>query len=198
MRVSLPDRTRSPIDRTHGCATWHTVARNAPRRPNEGGHRMAVEQHGARAALALAAAEARSLELEVVAQDVQQRRVGLRPDLAVAAVDPKRERLGHRVSAAERLDPGIHDGIRAPVATPQVRTRAGERRRERRAACLGAPPRRATPVRATTGRRKNPAWSRSAISPRTIWPISSIAADRVSAAGRARIRMRCRLASSMG
>ena len=38
-------------------------------------HRAAVDQHEARAALAAAAAEARAGEAEVVAQDVEERRV---------------------------------------------------------------------------------------------------------------------------
>ena len=50
-------------------------------------HRAAVDHHGARAALAQAAAELRAVQLQVVAQHVQERRRGIGVDLVRLAVD---------------------------------------------------------------------------------------------------------------
>src|SRR3954471_2684321 len=50
-------------------------------------HRQAIHQHEARAALAAAAAKARAGEAEVVAQNVEERRIGRRADFLTIAVD---------------------------------------------------------------------------------------------------------------
>jgi len=61
-------------------------------------HRLAVQVHGARAALAQAAAKARALQREVLAQHVEQGRIGFDVDRAVTAVDLQGV-LGHRTSS---------------------------------------------------------------------------------------------------
>ena len=52
-------------------------------RRHAGEHRLAVHQHGAGAALAEAAAEFRRVELEIVAQHVEQRRARIGIDLVL-------------------------------------------------------------------------------------------------------------------
>ena len=68
-----------------------------------GKDRLAVEQHGAGAALPELAAVLGPGELEVLAQDLEQRLVDGRQDLAVLAVHPELE---------ERLHPCSHLGRR--------------------------------------------------------------------------------------
>ena len=64
-----------------------------PDRQRAGAGRLAVDQYGAGAAFAEAAAEFRTAETEVVAQEEQQRRLGLAGNLMARAVDAKREAL---------------------------------------------------------------------------------------------------------
>src|SRR5688572_17727998 len=51
-----------------------------------GGHGAAVDEHEARAALAAAATEARADEAQFTAQDVEERRIGMRRDALARAV----------------------------------------------------------------------------------------------------------------
>src|SRR6478609_5434105 len=67
-------------------------------------HGLTVDDHGARPALAETAAEARASEAEVVAQDVEQRRVRFGFHRPVMAVDSECERL-HRVSSLHPASP---------------------------------------------------------------------------------------------
>src|SRR5437016_8207144 len=60
-------------------------------------HGIAVQQHVARAALRLAAAEPRPLQLQIVTKDVQQRGARLGLNFAVATIDSKLERFSHRL-----------------------------------------------------------------------------------------------------
>ena len=71
------------------------VSRGRPQRRVAGLHRVAVDQHGAGAAVALAAAEARALQLEVVAQDVDERRVRIRAHRVLATVHAQGEIFCH-------------------------------------------------------------------------------------------------------
>src|SRR3954469_17278305 len=50
-------------------------------------HRQAIHQHEARAALAAAAAKARAGEAQVIAQHIEERRIGRRADFLTNAVD---------------------------------------------------------------------------------------------------------------
>src|SRR3954470_8262928 len=50
-------------------------------------HRQAIHQHEARATLAAAAAKARAGEAQVVAQHIEERRIGRRADFLTNAVD---------------------------------------------------------------------------------------------------------------
>src|SRR5437763_669547 len=69
-----------------GCRPQRRIARR---------HGIPVEENVARATLAGAAAESRSLELQVVAKNIKKRRVRLGLDLVVAAVNTELERLSH-------------------------------------------------------------------------------------------------------
>ncbi len=74
-------------------------------RPDARPHRLALDQHGARAALAEAAAEARTRQVEIVAQDVEQRRGGLHVHRVRLAVDPQGDgsHEGNNTRGAEQM-----------------------------------------------------------------------------------------------
>src|SRR5690606_33047253 len=88
---------------------------------------LALQQDGARAALANPAAVARALELQVVAQDVEQRGVAFGRHVAGLAVDPERVAFWHgrvlrggivgRVSTIV-LSPGPEDAEDGKGAAP--------------------------------------------------------------------------------
>src|SRR6267378_4322996 len=87
-RVELVDRAQS-LERGDGSL------RSGRHRHRAGARGLAVDQHGARAALGEPAAELRAVQLQVVAQDVKERRVGRdRRHLSRRAVHPQCE-VGH-------------------------------------------------------------------------------------------------------
>ena len=69
-------------------------------RRDAGAHRLAVDQHRAGAALRQPAAELGAVELEIVAQHVEQRRVGLGRNRAAHAVDFQADGHGWRLPNA--------------------------------------------------------------------------------------------------
>ena len=73
-----------------------------PDRGHAGTHSGAVDQHRAGAALREPAAELGAVELEIVAQDIKQRRVRLGVDRAGTAVDLQADGHGVRVSSPAR------------------------------------------------------------------------------------------------
>src|SRR5262245_23427686 len=83
--MQMVDRAQ-PLDRgnvAHGRGRY---------RQRAGTRRLAVEQHGASAALRKPAAELRTVQFQVIAQDVQQWRVGLyRRDASGRSVHPQGE-----------------------------------------------------------------------------------------------------------
>ncbi|CAD5286860.1 hypothetical protein BOS5A_211315 [Bosea sp. EC-HK365B] len=76
--------------------------RRQPDRQGTGARRLTVDQHRAGATFAKAAAEFRTVEAEVVAQEEQQRRPGFALDLMARAVDAKREALRRPHGSPER------------------------------------------------------------------------------------------------
>ena len=105
-------------------------------RRDAGAHRLAVDMHGAGAALAEAAAETRAVQAEIVAQRVEQRHRGV-VDGKVdrLAVDGESNRRRHRVSPRVVVRPLADSGqTRARRALRPCYARAGNsgRRRESR------------------------------------------------------------------
>src|SRR5688572_25669441 len=82
--------------------------------------RLAVEMHRARAALAYAAAELRAGELQVLAQNPQQRRVFLRGDGMATAVDG--ERRGDLAHLPLPRQSNTSGGLCASVSTSPAQT----------------------------------------------------------------------------
>ena len=78
---------RGRIDRAQTFKRRHLLALKQKQRRDAGQHRLAVDDHGAGAALAEPAAEFGGVELDVVAEDVKQRRVGIRFDLVIVTID---------------------------------------------------------------------------------------------------------------
>ena len=74
------------------------VPRRRPERRIAGLHRVAIEKHGARAAVAFATTESRSFELEIVAQNVQERRLRRCRHRAIPAIHAQLEAFGHGFS----------------------------------------------------------------------------------------------------
>src|SRR5579863_370431 len=86
--------------------------------------RLAVEMHGAGAALAEPTAEMRVVEAEVVAQHVEQRRVGIGLDRAVGAVDVEGELFVHETWSS--LVGAYSHPIASPCGVVQRRRARGD------------------------------------------------------------------------
>ena len=90
-----------------------------------GEHRLAVDQHGARAALAQLAAVLGAGEVELLAQHLEQGLVRRREDIALFPVDLERQERGHRVGSSylmmklrfiiTKVEEGLSSGGRAEV-----------------------------------------------------------------------------------
>ena len=80
------DRRRR-LDRSQAFERRDLPALQQHQRRDAGQHRLAVDDHRAGAALAEAAAEFGGVELEIVAQHIEQRRIGIRVDLMVLTID---------------------------------------------------------------------------------------------------------------
>ena len=99
-RAGVDEGLLHRVQATVGSQSLHRGDRGAVGRPEvhgAGPHRRPVEQHGAGAALALAARVLRAGELQVVAQQVQQRRAGRRVHHSFVAVD---EDPGHALTVS--------------------------------------------------------------------------------------------------
>jgi hypothetical protein len=84
---------------------------------------LAVDVHGARAALPQAAAELRAAHVEHVAQDPQQRHVVRHVNRSQRAVDPQRSRLGHGTSPSAPS----HGSHATPALARRHRTESARR-----------------------------------------------------------------------
>jgi hypothetical protein len=73
--------------------------------PDAGAHRLALDEHGARPALAQSAPEVRPVQVEVVAQHVQERRRGIDVQGVRLAVHPQSD--GHHGRSVARQAAGI-------------------------------------------------------------------------------------------
>src|SRR5882672_4090892 len=76
-----------PLARAEALDGGDVLALGGPERRIAGLGRFAVHQHRASAAVPGAAAEARALQPEIIAQDVEKRRLRVRRDLVLAAID---------------------------------------------------------------------------------------------------------------
>ena len=129
-----------------------TVVIVAARRATEIGMRqektaLAVDQHRAGAALAEAAAELGAVERQVVAQHVEQRRVGVGVDLVRCAVDVEGDHAGRpsclisRTRSAAPSHGGSAREVRAEIGDQRrdllVGQRPGEARHHRAGLALG-------------------------------------------------------------
>ena len=75
------------LDRAETLQRRHLLALQQQQRRHAGQHRLAVDDHRAGAALAEPAAEFGGVELEIVAQHIEQRRIRIRIDLVIATID---------------------------------------------------------------------------------------------------------------
>src|SRR5262249_60222616 len=76
------------VERAQSFDGGNLARRHRAERGDAGTHGLAVDQHGAGAALRQLAAEFRAIELEIVAKHVEQRRVRLGGNRAAHPIEP--------------------------------------------------------------------------------------------------------------